>query len=177
MRPRDPRHRCTFDQCRFDDPLLLVDGAVLPLGFGPRRPLDWDEFCDLRGSVHLPSKWTRILSVHFTRMTSDYTLVQTVAAVRLPAARDIGSTKRQKTEIPFGLYNGNLIIVKATVGTVKNVNLILDTGTSPSAISKEMADRLKVRGETETLQTLNGQMQAQSIILPHIQIGTLHADY
>ena len=39
----------------FDDPLLLIDGAVLPLGFGPRRALDWDEFCNLRGSVHLRS--------------------------------------------------------------------------------------------------------------------------
>src|SRR5204863_6887978 len=31
MPPRDRRPRCTFDQRRFDDPLLLVDGAVLPL--------------------------------------------------------------------------------------------------------------------------------------------------
>ena len=37
-----------------------------------------------------------------------------------------------KTEIPFELYNDNLIIVKATIGPIKNVNMILDTGTSPS---------------------------------------------
>jgi hypothetical protein len=42
-----------------------------------------------------------------------------------------------KAEIPFQLYNDNLIIVKATIGAVKNVNTILDTGTSPSAISQE----------------------------------------
>ncbi len=41
-------------------------------------------------------------------------------------ARDIGSAKGQKTEIPFDLYNGNLIIVKATVGSFKSLNLILD---------------------------------------------------
>jgi predicted aspartyl protease len=81
-----------------------------------------------------------------------------------------------KTEVPFELYNDNLIIVRATIGGIKNVNMILDTGTSPSAISKKMADRLKVRGKTETLQTLTGPIQAQSIILPHIQIGTLRGD-
>jgi len=81
-----------------------------------------------------------------------------------------------KAEIPFQLYNGNLIIVKATIGTVKNVNMILDTGTSPSAISKEMGDRLKLQGNTESLQTLNGTIQAQSVILPRIEIGPLHAD-
>jgi hypothetical protein len=80
-----------------------------------------------------------------------------------------------KAEIPFQLRNGNLIIVKATIGTVKNVNMILDTGTSPSAISQELADRLKLRGKAESLQTLNGTIQTQSLILPSIQIGQLAA--
>lgn len=92
------------------------------------------------------------------------------------AARDTGSAKWQKTEIPFDLYNGNLIIVKATVGSVKNVNLILDTGTSPTAINQVMADRLNVRGKAASLQTLNGMLQVQSVTLPCIQIGRLHAD-
>jgi predicted aspartyl protease len=81
-----------------------------------------------------------------------------------------------KAEVPFELYNDNLIIVKATIGPVKNVNLVLDTGTSPTAISKEMADRLKLWGKTESLQTLNGTIQTQSVILPRIEIGPLHAD-
>ena len=92
------------------------------------------------------------------------------------AAGDLGSAKGQKTEIPFQLYNGNLFIVKATIGTVKNVNMILDTGASPSAISQELADRLNVRGKAGLLQTLNGTIQAQSVMLPRIQIGPLHAD-
>lgn len=80
------------------------------------------------------------------------------------------------SEVPFRLYNDNLIIVKATVGPIKNVNLILDTGTSPTAITKEMADRLKLQGKAESLQTLNGPIQTQSVILPRLQIGVLHAD-
>jgi hypothetical protein len=91
------------------------------------------------------------------------------------AARDLASAKGQKTEIPFQLYNGNLIIVKATIGTVENEKMILDTGTSPSAISQDLADRLKLRGKTESLQTLNGTIQTQSLILPSIQIGPLAA--
>jgi len=82
-----------------------------------------------------------------------------------------------KAEVQFQLYNDNLIIVKATIGTVKNVNMILDTGTSPSAISKEMGDLLKLQGDPESLQTLNGTIQALSVVLPRIQIGPLHAEY
>jgi len=81
-----------------------------------------------------------------------------------------------KAEIPFQLYNGNLFIVKATIGTVKNVNMILDTGTSPSAISQDLADRLNVRGKAALLQTVDGTIQTQIVMLPRIQIGPLHAD-
>jgi hypothetical protein len=81
-----------------------------------------------------------------------------------------------KAEIPFQLYNGNLIIVKATIGTVKNLNIILDTGTSPTMVSKDIADRLNLRGNTELQLTLNGVIQVQSVILSRIQIGGLHAD-
>jgi len=91
-------------------------------------------------------------------------------------ARDIGSPEEQYGEIPFGLYNGNLIVVKATVGSVKNVNLILDTGTSATAINQVMADRLNLWGKSISLQTLNGTIQVESVTLPRIQIGPLHAD-
>ncbi|MGA9811984.1 MAG: aspartyl protease family protein [Terriglobales bacterium] len=101
----------------------------------------------------------------------------TISCPGSSAARDVGSAKGHKTEIPFGIYNGNLIIVKATVGSVKNVNLILDTGTSPTAINKVMADRLNVRGKAGLLQTLTGTTQVQSVTLPSIQIGPLHADF
>ena len=94
-----------------------------------------------------------------------------------PIPRENGEDESAaKTEVPFKLYNDNLIIVKATIGPIKNVNMILDTGTSPTAINQVMADRLNVRGKAGLLQTLNGTIQAQSVMLPRIQIGRLHAD-
>jgi predicted aspartyl protease len=108
--------------------------------------------------------------------TVAFLIVFTVTCSGSSAASDMGSTKENKTEIPFDLYNGNLIIIKATVGSFKNVNLILDTGTSPTAINQLMADRLNVRGKAALLQTLNGTIQVQSVTLPRIQIGPLRAD-
>jgi hypothetical protein len=108
--------------------------------------------------------------------TAALLIAVTITCSGSSAARDIGSPKRPKTEIPFGFYNGNLIIVKATVGSVENVNLILDTGTSPTVINQVMADRLNVRGKFGLLQTLTGTIQVQSVTLPRIQIGPLHAD-
>ena len=76
-------------------------------------------------------------------------------------------------EVPFQFLNENLVIVKVTVGAVKKVNMIFDTGTNPTAISHKLAQRLKLPGKTEALQTLNGTVQTQSLILPSIQIGPL----
>jgi predicted aspartyl protease len=94
--------------------------------------------------------------------------------------RCLGSTKIDedsgRREIPFELYNSNLVIVKATVGSARNVNMILDTGTSPSQISKAVADRLNLPGKEETLLTLKGSIPARSVVLPHIEIGPLHAE-
>jgi len=39
-------------------------------------------------------------------------------------------------EIPFELYNGNVVVTKATIGKMKKMNVILDTGTNPSIVSK-----------------------------------------
>jgi predicted aspartyl protease len=105
-----------------------------------------------------------------------FLIAATITCSGSSAARSIGSAKGQNTEIPFNLCNGNLIIVKATVGSFKNVNLILDTGTSPTAINQVMADRLNVRGKAALLQTLTGTIRVQSVTLPRIQIGPLHAD-
>ena len=77
--------------------------------------------------------------------------------------------------IPFRLYNGNLIVVKATIGTIRNVNMILDTGTNPSIISKELASQLKISERSESIETLNGTIQVKSLILPDIQLGSFHA--
>jgi hypothetical protein len=80
-----------------------------------------------------------------------------------------------KAEVPFELSH-NLIIVRATIGPIRNVNMILDTGTTPTAINQGMAERLNLRGKVGLLQTLNGTIQVQSVVLPRIQIGHLPAD-
>ena len=90
--------------------------------------------------------------------------------------KDVESSSKQVMEIPFTLYNNNLIIVKGTVGPIRGLNLILDTGTTPTSISKSLAKRLKLRGNIEPLQTLNGVIQTESFILPHIEVGAMSAD-
>jgi predicted aspartyl protease len=66
--------------------------------------------------------------------------------------------------------------VRGRIGSIEGVNIILDTGTNPTAISKEVAHQLNLRGKTELLLTLNGTIEMQSVTLSHIQIGAFCAD-
>jgi predicted aspartyl protease len=81
---------------------------------------------------------------------------------------------QEPAAIPFVLYNDNLVIVKGTIGSIENVNILLDTGTSPTAISTEIAGRLNLRGDAEPLLSSNGKIGVQSAIVPRIDIGPLH---
>jgi len=133
------------------------------------------------GEIHRRKRWSWLRLQRGVMVSLVAFLVSFPGSLCLgsPSPRQADPLEDQSTakaEVPFELYNGNLIIVKATLGPVKDVNLILDTGTSPTAISKKMADRLKLQGKTESLQTLNGTIQTQSVILPRIEIGPLHAD-
>jgi predicted aspartyl protease len=96
-------------------------------------------------------------------------------AILEPQDRPAGQQPAAKIEIPFRFYNDNLVIVKATIGGVRNVNMILDTGTNPSSISKEVADKLKLPRKAESLETLNGTIRAESVVLPGLDVGPLHA--
>jgi hypothetical protein len=75
-------------------------------------------------------------------------------------------------DIPFRLYSRNLVVVKATIGRTKDVNIIIDTGTNTSVISKKIAKQLRVDRRSESVETLNGTIQAHSLILPDIQMGS-----
>src|SRR5690349_2449046 len=70
-----------------------------------------------------------------------------------PGPEDKSGGKSQPAEMSFKLYNDNLIVVKGSVGPIDGLNFILDTGTTPTSISKSLASRLKLSGNTEPLQT------------------------
>jgi predicted aspartyl protease len=91
-------------------------------------------------------------------------------------ARDSPATEpAAKIEIPFRIYNDNVVVVKATIGGMRNVNMILDTGTSPSSIDKAVADKLKLQRKATSLDTMNGTIRAESVVVPGIDFGPHHA--
>jgi predicted aspartyl protease len=81
----------------------------------------------------------------------------------------------EQSEVPFEMIDA-LIVVQGRIGPFEGINIIIDTGTSPSVISKRMADKLDVRGKTGLLLTSNGAIRTETVTLSRIQIGALQAD-
>jgi predicted aspartyl protease len=82
----------------------------------------------------------------------------------------------QNAQIPFELYNDHLIVVRGSIGSIKNVRVLLDTGKNPTAISQEIAEQLNLHGNRESLLMSNGKIEVQSVSLPDIHVGAFHAE-
>jgi predicted aspartyl protease len=93
-----------------------------------------------------------------------------------PIQPDHNRPVAQDAQIPFELYNDHLIVVRGSIGSIKNVRVLLDTGKNPTAISQEIAEQLNLHGNRESLLMSNGKIEVQSVSLPDIHVGALHAE-
>ena len=50
-------------------------------------------------------------------------------------------------KVPFKLYRGYVIVVRGTIGGLKNLNFLVDTGAVPSVVDAHIAQKLHLRGQ------------------------------
>jgi predicted aspartyl protease len=78
--------------------------------------------------------------------------------------------------VPFELNNGFLIVSKCTIGGLRNLAAVVDTGVTETTLDLRIAKRLALtmRPEAASVGTRNGTVQAVSI--PAIEFGPLRSD-
>lgn len=86
-----------------------------------------------------------------------------------PIAKGAGAPK----EIPFRLVCDFAIIARGSIGAANDLNFLLDTGAVPSVISARLASRMEVRGESGPFRLLNEDLQAQSVTVSDVCLGTI----
>lgn len=67
--------------------------------------------------------------------------------------------------IPFRLHGGHLIIVQGSIGPLTELNLVIDTGSSSTVISEQVAKRLKLKGHTRKVLALGKRVPIQEVVL------------
>lgn len=77
-------------------------------------------------------------------------------------------------DIPFKLYQGYVVVLEGTLGNLPHQNLLLDTGTNPSMIDKSVAEKLGLKGSSQSLMLFNKTLSAQGVFLPNLQFGPVN---
>jgi len=79
-------------------------------------------------------------------------------------------------EVPFKLYRGYAIVVRGSVGNLKNLNFLVDTGAVPSVLGERIAQKLHLTGATEKLSIFTRKVETVRAVAPNVQLGSLRAE-
>lgn len=90
-----------------------------------------------------------------------------VLVTALPVASQSG-----RRDIPFELHNGYLIVVKGSIGKLKNLSFVVDTGSYRTVLDEGIARKLHLKsaGTVEELAS-NHIVQLDSVFMPELTWG------
>jgi predicted aspartyl protease len=81
-----------------------------------------------------------------------------------------------RNELSFKLYRGYAIVVHGSIGSIKNLNFLIDTGAVPSVLDRRVAERLHLGGTTEKLSVFTQELKAERVSAQNVDLGPFHAD-
>jgi Aspartyl protease len=80
------------------------------------------------------------------------------------------------TEVPFELYQRHLVVTKGSIGRLNNLNLLIDTGTIPSAVDSRIARKLRLQTASTMLVAFGRRVPIQSALVGDgFRIGSLQS--
>jgi predicted aspartyl protease len=79
-------------------------------------------------------------------------------------------------EVAFKLYRDYAVIVHGSVGNLKDLNFLVDTGAVPTVLDKRIASRLHLDTHEGELSVLTKKLSAQRAIAPKVRIGPLQVN-
>jgi Aspartyl protease len=98
----------------------------------------------------------------------------------LVIALSMGSTPARgadkSSEIPFKLVQGFGIVVRGEIGSLHDLNFLVDTGAVPSVLSQRAASQIGIRGLKGSLTVLNKDSQAEYVMVNEVKLGWIRAD-
>ncbi len=83
-----------------------------------------------------------------------------------------GAGQSERKDIPFELHNGYLVVVKGSIGNLKNLSFVVDTGSYRSVLDERIARKLHLKsaGSIEELAP-NHIVQMGKVLVPELTWG------
>ena len=102
-------------------------------------------------------------------------LSQTMSQVEMTHSEKPPAT-HARYEIPFKLYQDYLIVVRGSVGTIDELNLLVDTGANVTSVDRRIARKLGLKGQDHKLALLNQTARVERVVLPSLQVGPFRVE-
>jgi hypothetical protein len=81
-----------------------------------------------------------------------------------------------KTSVGFRLYSDYLIVVQGSVGPLKGLNFLLDTGANTTVLDPRLARKLHLEATPTDVAVLSGSVKGGIAIAPSLQIGPVRRE-
>lgn len=109
---------------------------------------------------------------YFMSMLVGLAVTGQIHAGHIRGLESVSAMNRITATVPFDLYQGYFMVAHGSVGTLKNLNFFLDTGTSLSVVDSRTAKKLNLRSEQPaSIVVVGGRAQGEDVSLPSIQLG------
>jgi predicted aspartyl protease len=105
---------------------------------------------------------------------SNFKICFLVLAMAMTSAQVRGTDKPD--EVPFKLVQGFGIVVRGEIGSMKDMNFLLDTGAVPSVLGQRAASQVGTRGALGSLTLLGKDSQAEYVTVDEVQLGWIRAE-
>lgn len=82
----------------------------------------------------------------------------------------------KEATVRFNLYKDYLIVVHGSVGPLKGLNFLLDTGTSPTILDERVASKLQLEEEPASISSLEGSLRGEMATVPSLEFGPMRRE-
>ncbi len=91
-----------------------------------------------------------------------------------PAGQETPS--QASTKVSFRLHWGYLVIVEGSIGDVRNLNFLVDTGSYPSVIDQKIAHNLGLAEQPARVNISIKSVQTGLVVLPSLHLGPVRVE-
>ena len=79
-------------------------------------------------------------------------------------------------KLPIRLCSGYLVFVEASIGNIRKLNFLVDTGAYPSVIDQKIARRLGLAEQPARVNLSKNSVETRLVVLPSLLLGPIRAD-
>jgi len=120
--------------------------------------------------------FSRCLLVILTLSLADLSWSQPAISPAILAAPGTALRAQVAVKVPIRLYWGYLVVVEASIGNIRKLNFLVDTGAYPSVIDQKIARRLGLAEQPARVNLSNKSVQTRLVVLPSLLLGPVRVE-